>query len=117
MSGSHLIPETEEELKQEVEQAVDEMMSVDEIKASAGTLQILFQSFRKLGYKLADRKKKAPIRVLEALLFDGLEDVELTGKEEENLLDISRQIMHHKEILLMAAIQIKQQKEEEKNER
>lgn len=128
MSGSHLIPDTEEELEaagltpgaaildeatQEELVEAEAILENDEVELSAKTIHILFQHFRKVGYKLADRKKKAPIRVLEALLFDGLEDVELVGKEELNLLDIAKQIMYHKGVLIEYALTRKQGEDSE----
>ena len=56
----------------------------------------LAQIFRKEVYKLAKRKKRAPVRVLEALLFQPFEQVELSGAEERNLLDLCGQILYHK---------------------
>lgn len=68
----------------------------DEYEYSAMMFRGMSEKFKKIGYDLAARKKKAPIRVLEAFLFRPLEEVELFGKEEENLLDLCRQILYHK---------------------
>ena len=68
----------------------------DEYEYSAMMFRGLYEKFKTMGYKLAERKKKAPIRVLEAFIFQPFEEVELVGQEEKNLLDICRQVMYHK---------------------
>lgn len=79
-----------------IEKVTHKKEDYDEYEYSAMMFRGLSEKFRKIGYKLAERKKKAPIRVLEAFMFQPLETVELVGKEEENLLDLCRQIMYHK---------------------
>ena len=103
-----------EEVKEDtVEQEAQELMEVDEVETSAKTVHLLFGAFRQLGYRLAERKKKAPIRVLEAFLFEGLEDIQLNGKEEQNLLDICKQLVYHKNILINYALENREQKKQE----
>jgi hypothetical protein len=72
----------------------------------------LAKVFRKQVYKLAERKKRAPARVLEAFLFRPLEEVELIGKEEKNLFDLCSTIMYHK----IKIVEYAQQKEQNKGE-
>lgn len=82
---------------------------LDEYEQSAAMFHHLSQVFRKQVYELAKRKKRAPIRVLEAFLFRPLEDVELNGKEEKNLLDLCSTIIYHK-VKIMEYVQIEKQK-------
>jgi len=69
---------------------------LDEYEQSAAMFHLLAKRFRQIGYRLAERKKKAPIRVLEALLFAPLEEVKVLGTEEEKLIDLCNQILYHK---------------------
>ena len=68
----------------------------DEYEQSAIMFNNYSKVFRKQLYKLASRKKKAASRVLEAMLFSPLEEVELQGKEEQELLDLCSRIVYHK---------------------
>lgn len=104
MSNNTLMPEEELAPKK------DEEAGLDEYEQSAQYLNILFNQFRIYGYDLANRKKKAPIRVLEAFLFGGLHDVELIGKDEKELLALSQQVVYHKNKLAEYVL-IKQEKE------
>lgn len=61
------------------------------------------KQFKKLGYEIANRKKRSVVRVLEAVLFEPLEQVELLGKEEKQLFDLCQKVMYHKGILLKYA--------------
>ena len=45
---------------------------------------------------LAERKKKAPVRILESLILAPLEDAEVFGKEEQEILDLCQALMYHK---------------------
>lgn len=76
----------------------------DEYENSAIFLMEASDRFRKLTYALADRKKRAVTRVLEAVLFEPLEEVELVGKEEKQLFDICQAIMYHKGKMLEYAV-------------
>lgn len=69
---------------------------LDEVEQAAMFINQSHQSFRKLVYALAKRKKLAPVRVLEAVLFEPLEKIELVGKEEEQLFDLCQAVMYHK---------------------
>ena len=80
----------------ELEQQVEEALELDEIEESSKTLALLYDTFKRLGYDLANRKKRAPIRVLESLLFGEFHDIELSGKGEKNLLDLCKQVVYHK---------------------
>jgi len=93
----------------------DEEAGLDEYEQSAQYLNILFNQFRTYGYELANRKKRAPIRVLEAFLFGGLHDTELNGKDEKELLALSQQVVYHKNKLAEYVL-IRQKEEENKNE-
>lgn len=98
-----------------VEQTPEEA-PLDEYEQSAVMFHSLSKHFRKMVYDLANRKKRAVPRVLEAFLFDPLEVVKLEGQAEENLLGLVRQIMYHKmKISEYAAIK-QEEKEKAKNE-
>lgn len=99
-----MIPEETETKKQEAQ--------VDEYEQSAQMFHILHSQFRKMGYSLANRKKRAAIRVLEAVLFRPLEDVKVVGKEEQELVDIALQVMYHKNKIAEYAVKQKMNKEE-----
>lgn len=71
----------------------------DHFKKSLQALDILALGFKNLGNKLADRKKKAPLRILEAILFESEETEKTFGKQERDLLDICRKIMYHRQIV------------------
>lgn len=74
----------------------DKKPELDEYEQSAAMFNMLSKRFRGMCYDLTTRKKRAVSRVLEALLFEPLEEIELSGKEEKELLDLSRQIIYHK---------------------
>jgi len=97
----------DEEIKEEVKV---EDTPLDEYEASAQHLNIIFNQFRKYGYDLAKRKKKAPIRILEAFLFEGLHDVELIGEDEKEMLDLCRQVVYHKNKLVEYVVKQKESK-------
>lgn len=61
------------------------------------------KQFKKIGYEVANRKKRSVVRVLEAVLFEPFEEVELLGKEEQQLFDLCQKVMYHKGILLKYA--------------
>jgi len=85
----------------------------DKIEESARYIHILHGQFRQHVYKVANRKKRAPVRVLEALLFQGLHDTELIGKEEKELLALCSDILYHKSILSEYAYERLTKKEKE----
>lgn len=90
----------------------------DQYEESALIFNALHSQFRQIGYQLAKRKKKAPIRVLEAMLFMPLEEVQLVGAEEKELFDLCHKIMYHKNKITEYAIKRKmnEEKEETTNE-
>ena len=90
-----------------------EQAEVDIYEDSARFIKLLHGQFRQMGYKLSERKKKAPVRVLEAVLFEPLEKVQLVGKEEKELFAICNQIMYHKNKI--AEFAVKRRMEQEKN--
>lgn len=92
------------------ESKVEETPEIDEYEQSAAFIHHYHKVFRRIGYDLANRKKKAPIRVLEALLFNPLHDVELLGKAELDLLKLSGQVLYHKGKLMEYAEKRKQEK-------
>jgi len=102
-------------LIEEVEPKKDEEAGLDEYEQSAQYLHILFDQFKLYGYGLANRKKKAPIRVLEAFLFGGLHDTKLIGQDEKELLALSQQVVYHKNKL--AEYVLIRQEQEKKDER
>jgi hypothetical protein len=73
---------------------------VDPVESSAFFIHQAHQQFKSLAYGLANRKKRAIARVLEAVLFEPLEKVELTGKDEQQLFEICQQVMYNKGIVL-----------------
>lgn len=90
----------------------EEKPEIDEYEQSAAMFHHLSLNFRRNVYQLANRKKRAPVRVLEAILFNPLEEVKLLGKEEKNLFDLCTQIIYHK-AKIMEYVQIEKQKEQE----
>lgn len=72
---------------------------LDVHEKSAVMFNALSKQFRRVGYELANRKKRAMVRVVEAFLFEPLEQVKLEGKVEQDLLDLMRQIMYHKLVI------------------
>lgn len=96
------VPENVETVKQ----------NLDQDEQSAIFINQAHKQFRKLCYELANRKKRSIPRVLEAVLFEPLEEVKLNGKEEEQLLDLCLKIMYHKTIIFeYAQKQIDKKKE------
>lgn len=94
----------------------EEKSQIDEYEQSAIFIKHYAKMFKKMGYDLANRKKRSPIRVLEALLFNPLEDVKLYGKAENDLLQLSSQILYHKGKLMEYAEKRKLEKQGETNE-
>ena len=87
---------------------------LDEYELSAQHISILFSQFKKYGYALATRKKKAPIRVLESFIFEGLHDTDLFGTEEKEMLALCKQAMYHKNKIV--EYMLKRKKEKENND-
>lgn len=90
-------------------------IETDKYEESALIFNALHGQFRQIGYQLAKRKKKAPIRVLEAILFMPLEEVSLVGAEEKELFDLCHKIMYHKNKITEYAITRKMELEKESN--
>lgn len=89
-----------------------EPVKFDQDEASAIFINQSHKQFRKLVYEMANRKKRSVSRVLEAVLFEPLEEVQLHGKEEEQLLDLCLKIMYHKSVIFdYAQKQIEKKKE------
>lgn len=88
---------------------------LDKYEESAAMFHHLSQIFRKKVYELANRKKRAPVRVLEAMLFQPIEEVTLNGKEENNLLDLCSQIIYHKS-MLMEYVNVRKEERENNKE-
>lgn len=89
-----------------------EKLAYDLVEESGIFINRTHAIFRRLGYSLTKRKRKAVVRVLEAFLFEPLETVELQGKEEKELLDLCYQIMYHKNKLAAYAVERKLNKEQ-----
>lgn len=87
---------------------------LDEYELSAQHISVLFSQFKKYGYDLANRKKRAPIRVLETFIFEGLHDTDLFGKDEKDLLALCKQAMYHKSKIV--EYMLKRKEEKEKND-
>lgn len=94
MSNNNTLSETPSETQQP---------QSDPVEDSAFFINQAHTNFKQLSYGLADRKKRSVARVLEAVLFEPLEQVELFGKEEKQLFDICQQIMYHKGTVLKYA--------------
>jgi len=99
-------------MSDQVEQPKQEEEKIDEYDQSALLFRHFSQVFRKQIYALAKRKKKAPIRVLEAFLFQPFEEVELVGKEEKNLFDLCSSIIYHK-MKIMEYVEVEKKKEQD----
>jgi len=97
------------DVETKVEEAKPE--ALDEYEQSAAYIYHLSKAFRQIGYKLADRKKRSPIRVLEAVLFEPLEAVELVGQEEKDLFAICQEVLYHKNKLVEYMLTRKENKE------
>lgn len=93
-----------------------EELKYQKVEESAKAFHLMYNVFRPMGYRLAERKKRAPIRVLEALVFGPLEDENLFGKEEKDLLDFCRKAMYHKNTMSAYVVEEKLKEEEKKNE-
>ena len=93
-----------------------EKLEEDVYEQSAQTFHLLHSQFRKLGYAISNRKKRAVVRVLEALLFEPLESVELSGKVEKDLLALCHQVMYHKNKIAEYAVERKLAKENKEGE-
>ena len=87
----------------------------DRVEESAQFIHLLYTRFRKMGYALSNRKKRALARVLEAVLFEPLHEIKLDGKAEKDLFDICQQVLYHKDVLKSYAIEQKIKEEENKN--
>lgn len=89
---------------------------LDPVEQSGVFVNQAHKEFRRLMYSIA--MKKAPGRVLEAVLFEPLEKVELLSKQEKQLFDLCQQIMYHKGVLMRYAFDKFEEKKEEgeKNE-
>jgi len=77
--------------------------TIDPIEEAAFFINMAHKQFRKLAFALADRKRHSVSRVLEAVLFEPLEQVKLQGKHEEELFAICQQIMYNKGKVLQYA--------------
>lgn len=81
----------------------EETKAVPEFDADENAAIFINQAhkhFKKIGYEVANRKKRSVVRVLEAVLFEPFEAVELLGQEEKQLFDLCQKIMYHKGVLL-----------------
>lgn len=109
-----MIPQEALDAVEEIQEKSTEQKELDEYEQSAQMFHILHSQFRRMSYALANRKKRAVARVLEAAMFEPLEKVELLGKEEQELFAITQQIMYHKNKI--AEYVVKRKLEEEKQE-
>ena len=91
-----------------------EKHELDHYEESAKFIKLFHSQFRKMSYKLANRKKRAVVRVLEAMLFEPFEEVQLIGKEEKELFAICHKVMYHKNKVMEYAVKRKQKAELEK---
>jgi len=77
---------------------------VDETEEAAFFINQAHKEFRNLAYGVA-RKKNSVARVLEAVLFEPLEEVKLQGKAEEQLFAFCQEIMQNKGKVLRYAFE------------
>jgi hypothetical protein len=90
---------------------------LDEDEQAAMFLNSAHKDFRRVAFALADRKKHSVSRVLEAVLFEPLEEVKLQGKAEKELFDLCKKIMYAKgKVLTYAYNRIQESKKEQVNE-
>lgn len=108
----------------EVEEKKEEL-ELSEVDQAFVAFNYFAGMFRKYSYSLSKRKKRSVARVLEALLFDPLQEelhedlkdrVVLQGKEEWQLFDICQQVLHNKAIVLKELEKIRQEREKLKGE-
>ena len=101
--------------QQPVEEVKDKE-SIDPVEASAYFIHLAHQDFKRLAYGLANTKKRALARVLEAVLFEPLEKIELFGKVEEDLFALCQEILYNKGNVLQYAFKRIDKKQGEMNE-
>jgi hypothetical protein len=107
--------EAKDQLKAQGEAQPEE--KIDPTEEAAYFINEAHKAFKKLSYALADRKRHSMSRVLEAVLFEPLEEVELFGKEEKEMLDLCNQILYNKGVVLRYAYErIESKKQGENNE-
>lgn len=104
---------SEEQLELKEENPVEEL---DTDEQAARIFNLAHKNFKKLTYPLAERKRKALGRVLEAVLFEPLEAVELHGVEEKRLFDLCKEILYNKGIIIQFALKQKEKEQGEQNE-
>lgn len=97
--GNNGVVEIPEGLKEPDDINTSEEVTEDHFKKSLRSLDYLALEFEAVGNKLADRKKKGNFRVLRAILFETEETNKTFGKEEKLMLDLSRKIMYHRQIV------------------
>jgi hypothetical protein len=113
MENNNTILSDEELLKQAQD---DENKPLDPDEAAAFFVHEAHTQFRKLGYALAERKKRSLVRVLEAVIFEPLEKVELFGEQEQQLFALCQQIMYNKGVVLQFAMKRFEEKVNNKEE-
>lgn len=117
--GPPIIDEDVDGLLKEA-QVTDDEQELDSEEASAYFIHVAHEQFRDLAYKLANRKKRSLARVLEAVLFEPLEKIELSGPAEKELFELCQQIMYNKGVVLNYSFKrfqdkVKTEKEGEEN--
>ena len=93
-----------------------EQAQYDKVEESAQYLKVMSTQFKRAAYALGDRKKRSLARVLEAVLFEPLEEVKLYGAEEQKMLDLCKQILYHKNTVSAYALERHMKDEENKQE-
>lgn len=78
---------------------IEDQIDVNAFRNSIRELDALAVLFQQTGEKLAARKKKALLRILGAILFETEETEKTFGKDEKQMLDFCRGIMHHRQIV------------------
>jgi hypothetical protein len=76
-----------------------EQVTKEHFEHSLKMIDSLAVGFKTIGTELANAKKRAPLRVLEAILFETPEHDLTFGKKETFFLALCREIMYHRQII------------------
>ena len=79
-------------------------VELDQYEEAGAEFRLLYENFLRLGYALAQRKKRAPMRILAKVLFEPLEDIKLYGKTEQEFYALCTKVLYNKNKLAEYAI-------------
>lgn len=94
---------------------LDEKPELNSIEQAALLIHEANKNFGTIVHNLAQRKKQALGRVLQAVLFEPLEEVKLFGKEEEELYSLCKNILFNKGLIMNYTIEKQRTKQGETN--